>query len=148
MQRYFWLIGGSTVVVLFDLITKALAAANLVAPVELLPFLQLELTQNSGIAFGLPIPTLVTIPLSLLVIGVLGWIYLKEIQTNSKLAILAFVLLIGGATSNLIDRVMTGTVTDFIALWSIPNFNLADSAITLSVILLVIFYKRIFITSP
>ncbi len=148
MQRYFWLIGGSTVVVLFDLITKALAAANLVAPVELLPFLQLELTQNSGIAFGLPIPTLVTIPLSLLVIGVLGWIYLKEIQTNSKLAILAFVLLIGGATSNLIDRVMTGTVTDFIVLWSIPNFNLADSAITLSVILLVIFYKRIFITSP
>jgi len=61
---------------------------------------------------------------------------------------LAFVL--GGAAGNLYDRVMRGSVTDFIEVyhggWSFPAFNVADSAITIGAALLlldVLFSKRV-----
>jgi signal peptidase II len=52
-------------------------------------------------------------------------------------------LIIGGALGNLIDRVIHGQVTDFIQVywhaWSYPAFNVADSALTIGVVLLIAF---------
>jgi signal peptidase II len=51
---------------------------------------------------------------------------------------------LGGAIGNLGERIFFGQVTDFIALLTIPNFNLADTALTIGVILLIIFHSKIF----
>ncbi len=65
---------------------------------------------------------------------------------NSRLAGVAFGLILGGALGNLIDRVLYGWVVDFIHVWvrvgdrtlSWPDFNVADAAITSGAILLII----------
>jgi signal peptidase II len=51
---------------------------------------------------------------------------------------LAMVLQFGGAMGNLIDRLTIGWVTDFISIWIIPVFNVADFCITTGVVLLLI----------
>jgi signal peptidase II len=51
-------------------------------------------------------------------------------------------LLAGGALGNLIDRLVAGEVTDYIAVGSWPPFNLADIAITAGVVLMVLIYLR------
>ncbi len=57
--------------------------------------------------------------------------------------VLPLALIIGGALGNVIDRLHTGQVTDFIQLhwrqWYFPSFNLADSAITVGAALLIVF---------
>ena len=61
---------------------------------------------------------------------------------HSRLAGLAFGLILGGAVGNLVDRVRLGYVVDFIDVhfrgWHYPAFNVADSAITCGVALLII----------
>ena len=85
--------------------------------------------QNSGIAFGLfasatPVVTLLT---ALAV----GWMLLFFARSGSRHPVLpvALGLLIGGSTSNLIDRIRLGHLTDFLDLRDWPAFNLADSFI-------------------
>ena len=55
-----------------------------------------------------------------------------------------FALLLGGAFGNLTERIFFKKVTDFISLSIIPNFNLADAALTIGVALLIIFHSKIF----
>ena len=71
--------------------------------------------------------------------GVFWW--LTRLPRTGKTALaLGLALLLGGAIGNLVDRVLYGYVVDFILLhyrgWSYPAFNVADSAITCGVILL------------
>jgi signal peptidase II len=47
---------------------------------------------------------------------------------------------LGGAAGNLIDRVRRGEVTDFVDVGSFPTFNVADSAITISIIAVLAFF--------
>jgi signal peptidase II len=89
--------------------------------------------QNSGIAFGLfasatPVVTVLT---ALAV----GWMLLFFARSGSRHPVLpvALGLLIGGSTSNLIDRIRLGHVTDFLDLRYWPAFNLADSFIVVGV---------------
>ena len=66
-------------------------------------------------------------------------------KTNSHLEIAAFSLILGGAIGNLVDRILIGSVTDFIW-WDFPDiimhrwpvFNIADSAIVIAICLLLI----------
>jgi signal peptidase II len=53
---------------------------------------------------------------------------------------LAIGLMLGGALGNLIDRVLEGRVTDFIDFPRFPSFNVADSAITIGVAIILIGY--------
>jgi signal peptidase II len=65
---------------------------------------------------------------------------------NSRLAGIAFGLILGGALGNLIDRILYGWVVDFIHVWarmgdrtlSWPDFNVADAAISCGAVLLII----------
>ena len=64
---------------------------------------------------------------------------------QSRLAGLAFGLILGGAVGNLIDRVLYGAVVDFVHVWvkiggrtwSWPDFNVADASITVGALLLI-----------
>ena len=96
--------------------------------------------QNTGTAFSLfqnqtDILTIVSFVAIVLII----FIYLS-IEKPSNYIYLSYGLLFGGAFGNLIDRIRLGYVTDFfdVGLW--PIFNIADSAITIGIILMIFNY--------
>jgi signal peptidase II len=103
-----------------------------------LPGVELVNTRNHGVAFGF-LPghhILVTVIVGLALLALLGY-FLRH--SARRLIWLPTGMLIGGAAGNILDRLRHGSVTDFIKLplgW--PPFNLADSAITLGVLILVL----------
>ena len=144
IRRYLLAVGLAISVVIVDLLTKRLASIELVdQPIEIIPdFLSLIYVENPGAAFSLlpgagPFVGLAAIAVA---IGVL-WSLRKERPT---LEVVAFGLIVGGAIGNLVDRIfrgdgfLDGKVIDWIDLWWIPTFNIADMAITVAVGLLLV----------
>jgi len=140
-----WL-GVSAAVVALDLATKAWVsrAFTLGETVEVTPFFDLVLMYNRGAAFSFLATaggwqrwffTAVTI-----VIGA-GILYMLRRQHANALVAAALALVLGGALGNLWDRLTLGHVIDFLQLHAAgyfwPAFNVADSAITVGVALLV-----------
>jgi signal peptidase II len=103
---------------------------------KVLPGLQFVNTRNHGVAFGF-LPgshVAVTIAIGLALVALLVYFAL---HATRPLMWLPTGMLIGGALGNLLDRLSDGSVTDFIKLplgW--PPFNLADTSITLGIIVL------------
>ncbi len=91
---------------------------------------------NTGAAFGL-LPTAGTI-FTVVALGVSVAIvyYFPRVPETQVVVRVALALQLGGAVGNLIDRMLLGTVTDFISLASFPVFNVADASITVGVALL------------
>ena len=110
--------------------------------VEVLPFLSLANTRNSGVAFGLSgdVPPLLIGAAIALLVGLLAFLSLR--RNAARLVWLPAGLLVGGALANLCDRVRDGAVTDFIDLPLWPTFNLADVSIVIGVALLVLLSER------
>ncbi len=135
-----WLIGGvSVLVIIVDQLTKWLIRQSVTQPIPLTRFLEITNIQNTGIGFGLLqgygwILTIVIV----LIVGVLLWYYPRVPQ--ELLPQITYAFIIGGAVGNLIDRLVFGKVTDFISFSFWPAFNVADTAITLGVIGLLIHY--------
>jgi signal peptidase II len=132
-------------VVLIDQGSKALAT-SLVDPgdrVEVLPFLAFENVRNKGVAFGLggDISAALIGATIVLLMGLL--VFLAARAHGGWLVWLPAALLLGGALGNLADRVRDGAVTDFIDLPLWPTFNLADVAIVVGVLLLLIDVERL-----
>ena len=126
-----------------DQLTKAIVRAELATgdSKELPGPLDLVHVRNNGVAFGAlagggPIVALV-------VAAALGAL-LTYFALNARrpLAWLPTGLLVGGALGNIVDRIRLGAVTDFLKLPSWPAFNLADTAITVGVVLLVVVVER------
>jgi len=130
-------------VVAADQAAKAAIEAHLVPGEDVGVFgpLELTLSHNQGVAFGLAGGAgagLVLVTLAAL--GVIGYLFARNpVRPGMWVAV---GLLAGGAIGNLIDRVRADAVTDFIAVGSWPPFNLADVAISLGVVLLVLIYLR------
>jgi len=105
--------------------------------------LHLTYITNTGSAFGLfKSLNLIFVLFSIIVIVVIFY-YLKKIIRNEKLLQFSVGLLLGGTIGNLIDRLFYGAVIDFIDFRVWPVFNIADSAVTISVMLLIILlWKR------
>ena len=104
----------------------------------LTPFLQLVLTCNSGVSFGLFNRTGVNSAVfSIAAVGVVVALAVWLIRVRTSFLAAAIGLIIGGALGNVIDRVRFGGVIDFlyfhVGSWYWPAFNLADSAICLGV---------------
>jgi len=144
-----WLFLGALVAVL-DQATKlaALAYLELLRPVPVVaPVFDLMLTYNTGAAFSLLSNAggwqrWLFIALAL---GVSGFLvrWLWTLATSERWLALALSLVLGGAVGNLIDRVARdGKVVDFLYFhyrdFHCPAFNLADSAITVGAVLLVL----------
>ena len=144
-MKWLWLSG---LVLILDQSTKLLAETLLVMtePVPLLPFLALSKVYNTGAAFsflsnagGWQRWFFVGITLFVTVVIVL---WLARLSPSQRRTGLALSLILGGAIGNLIDRLVYGHVIDFIDLyyghWHWPTFNVADSAITVGAVLLVL----------
>ena len=97
-------------------------------------FFHFTLVHNTGIAFGLfkdSGSVFVVIPIILTVLLIYNIYYYRNTEYLSRLYIVAFSLILGGAIGNLIDRIVLGYVVDFIDFRIWPVFNIADSAITI-----------------
>jgi signal peptidase II len=106
------------------------------------PYLELIYVRNSGVAFSLLPGDSIKFLFIALAIGVIGYLYWRNRENGSLLLKFSFGLVVGGALGNLIDRFRLGYVVDFIH-FQIPFlrfdfavFNLADSAISVGVVLL------------
>ena len=145
---FLFLLSAAAVLAL-DQLTKAVASARLFLgdPVPVLgDTVRLTLVHNTGAAFGLfPGSRLPFIIVSTLAIAVVLFLFTREAYRGVAPRVLLGCIL-GGAIGNLVDRIRLGWVVDFIdvglgsARW--PVFNVADSAVTVGVILLAWYLTR------
>nr|WP_166266446.1 signal peptidase II [Marinobacter caseinilyticus] len=145
MIRWLWL---AVLVVAADLGTKALATAWLTygQPLPVAPLFNLTLLHNTGAAFSFLAGAdgwqrwfFVILALGVSVVLVRWLLTLKRHETWMAIAI---VLLLGGALGNVYDRVVHGYVVDFLHFYwggyHFPAFNLADTAISIGAVMMVI----------
>ena len=145
MLVWLWL---SALVIVVDQVTKRVidSAMQLHQTIELVPYFQLTYMRNQGAAFsflsgaggwqrwffiGLAI-----------VASVFIFVWLRKLDPSRRREAVAWALVLGGALGNLIDRILYGYVIDFLDVyvgdWHWPAFNVADSAITVGVALLLL----------
>jgi signal peptidase II len=140
-----WLLAGAlcAAVLAADQAAKSVVEGQLYPgeQVDVLGPLSLTLAHNTGVAFGLAGGAgagLVLVTVAAL--ALIGYLFGRDPERPGMWV--AVGLLAGGALGNLIDRVSADAVTDFIDVGSWPPFNLADVAITVGVVLMVLIYLR------
>jgi signal peptidase II len=137
-------------VVILDQITKAMIRPVLALheSQEVIPgFLDLTRVHNTGAAFGMlnaaefPYKTLVLSLVAAIALGGVAW-YAATVPLSDRLARLGIAGVLGGAIGNLIDRATSGYVLDFVDAywngWHFWAFNVADAAITVGVIFMIL----------
>jgi signal peptidase II len=145
MLHWLWLSG---VVIMLDQATKFLASRllELYSPVPVLPFVNLTLAHNPGAAFSFLAGAsgwqrwffvIVAVVVSAVI---LEW--LRRLPRHEKAVAVSLALILGGAIGNVIDRVLYGYVVDFVdfyyGTWHWPAFNVADAAISVGVVILLV----------
>jgi len=142
----------SVIVIILDQITKAIASAELLMfdPVAVMPMFNFTLMHNEGAAFSFLSDAggwqrwFFTVLATVVSIAIFIWI--KKLTPQEKGMAISLSLILGGAIGNLIDRVRFGYVVDFIDVyyntWHWPAFNIADSAIFVGAIIMIIFSFR------
>jgi signal peptidase II len=112
-----------------------------------LGFIRIVPVENTGAAFGLfpgITPALAVVSMvgvvAMLVIAVVAQRRYPHLITRLHVAVMG--LLLGGAVGNLIGRVGRGQVTDFVDVGFWPAFNVADSAVTIGIVLLAFWLLR------
>ena len=128
-------------IILLDQLIKVIVIKNipLISSIEIIPgFFSLTHIHNYGAAFGLfQNSTQLLTWFSIIIIGAVLYLY-DEIPKEKTVQIFV-ALVLGGTLGNLIDRIRFGYVVDFINFKIWPAFNLADSAITIGIIGLIIY---------
>jgi signal peptidase II len=153
--KYLWVGSIIGIVLVLDQITKYLIQTHvrLNDSITVVPgFFNITHVRNKGAAFGI----LSTLPefwrsaffITVTLVAVAA-ISVLIIKTHERLLVYAFSLIAGGAIGNVVDRIRYGEVVDFIQ-WYVksyywPSFNVADSAISIGVVLLA--FEMLFGTS-
>jgi len=137
-----------------DQFTKALAVSRLTpgVPHEVLPgFLQFTLSRNRGMVFGFlsgvefPGKEWVLTGVALASLFLICWLVARETDAG-PLATIPLAGIVAGGVGNVLDRVRFGSVVDFVDVhvgdWHWPTFNVADSAITVGILLMLFGFFR------
>jgi signal peptidase II len=140
----------SAIIVVVDQLTKALVRAKLAEydSVKVIPgLLDITRAHNTGAAFGIlngvefPYKAVVMVLVALVALAAVG-LYALTLPDEQRMARLGLGMILGGALGNLIDRALTGHVVDFVDVyWRTYHFwafNVADSAITVGVVLMLL----------
>ena len=138
------------VIIALDQLTKAIVRASLPlhANREIIPgFLDFTHVRNTGAAFGIlntadfPFKTVVIAVIATAALIGVG-LYAASLAHHQLVARVGLALIIGGAAGNLLDRIVTGSVVDFVDVyWRSYHFwafNVADSAITIGVAIMIL----------
>lgn len=143
MLKWLWL---SLLVIVFDQLSKYVVSdfLRLYETVAVLPFFSITLLHNPGAAFSFLASaggwqrwlfTGIAVVVSIVII-----VWIKRLPATEKWQAAALSLILGGALGNAIDRLRLGYVVDFLDFyyqrWHWPPFNVADSAITVGVAIL------------
>lgn len=141
-KKYLIVLSTAFFVVLLDQFTKFLIRNNLNLG-DSIPIIKstfhLTYVTNTGSAFGL-FKSLNWFFMLFSIAVIIGIFYhlRRKINEKEKFLQLAIGLLLGGTIGNMLDRIIYGAVTDFLDFRIWPVFNVADSAVTVSVIILII----------
>jgi len=145
MLKWIWL---AAVVVVLDQLTKYIASASLemFKPVAVMPMFNWTLMHNTGAAFSFLANeggwqrwffAIISVVISAFLV-----LWIKRLEQHEKWQAIALALILGGAIGNVIDRVFLGYVVDFIDVYykhmHWPAFNIADSAISIGVMIIII----------
>lgn len=137
-------------ILLVDQLTKWIAQSALDwnTPVDTLPFLGFYLTTNPGIAFSFLRGSNTALLLGVVIVITLFVLFFwARAKDGGRLAAVGFAMIVGGAVGNIIDRLIHGHVIDFLRLFlgdrTFFVFNLADVALTLGPLVLVIAFFRV-----
>ena len=168
-ERFKILLQTAPAVIGLDQLSKALVAARITegGGIPLIPgFFTLVHTRNPGAAFGsfARLPDAVRLPFFYVTSGLalaVIFFYLIRLKDRRKGVFFSLSLVIGGALGNILDRIFRGEVVDFLSFhwydrwadwtagpfharfkWEWPAFNLADAAITVGVVLLMILMTK------
>ena len=142
MLRYFLI---SSMVLLLDQISKLLTKQYMVLSQSkkiLGDFLRYTYIENPGMAFGIQIGNKMLFTVFSIIASIIVFIYLLRTRGNQRYVKLALAFILGGAIGNLVDRLLYGSVVDFIDVgigelrW--PVFNIADSAVSIGMVLLIV----------
>lgn len=135
------------VILALDQWTKWLVEAHLplYGSIPVMPSLNVTHVQNTGVAFGLfaahgdVVQTWVLAGLGILALSVV-LVYFRRTPREDRILLTALGLVLGGAVGNLLDRIAAGAVTDFVdfyvGTYHWHTFNVADSAITIGLVLM------------
>jgi signal peptidase II len=135
-------------IIALDQLTKAWVVAELSdAPLSIIgTTVEFRLSRNTGGAFSLFQEFTPVLAVLALIVAV---VLVRALQrTRDRVILVALALVLAGAVGNLIDRMvrspgfLRGAVVDFIRVGDFPSFNVADSAITIGAVLLVIWGWR------
>ena len=138
-------------VLILDRITKLYIQRNF-SPWDMKPviagFFNIVHAENPGAAFGFlseshsEYRSIFLVGVSLAVMAIIGTMLFRPSVKKSPLLEIALALVFGGAAGNMYDRLLRGTVTDFLQFffgsYEFPSFNAADSAITIGACLLLL----------
>lgn len=144
VHDYSMLVLVSGTIIGLDQLTKAIIRANLAMsetwmPLEwLAPYARIVHWHNRGAAFGLFQGFGEWFALLAIIIALAIIYYYPRVPAEDWALRGAMSLQLGGAVGNLIDRLTIGHVTDFISVGNFPVFNIADSSITIGVIVLIL----------
>jgi signal peptidase II len=139
--------GLAAAIVVADQLSKAWIVAGFTAgePVEVVgAWVRIWSVENTGALFGLfrdQAPVFAALSIAVMVLIV--WYHGRAVAGSGWLATLALGLLLGGAVGNFIDRIRLGYVVDFVDMgfpggWRFYTWNLADAAISTSILLLLL----------
>lgn len=145
MLKWVWV---SVLVIVLDQLTKLWVSSSLsyAEPVPVMPFFNLTLMYNTGAAFSFLSEAggwqrwffaVVAVVISTVLL-----VWLKRLRADQRWLAVAITLVLGGALGNVWDRLYLGHVIDFIDVyyrhWHWPAFNIADSAIFIGAVMLII----------
>jgi len=144
LRDYAFLFTLAGIVIAIDQITKSLVRTHLAlqeiwAPWRwLVPYARIVHWKNSGAAFGMlqGLGDIFTILAILVAVAIIY--YFPQVSRDDWVLRLAMGFQLGGAIGNLIDRITSGYVTDFISIGTLPVFNVADASITMGVTILIL----------
>lgn len=145
IKRFIWL---PIVVIILDQASKIAAVKYLLhkPAIEVLPFFNFSLAFNTGSAFGFlhnasGWQNMFFITVAVIVSGVILYM-VSKLNKENKSEVIGLMLVLGGAIGNVIDRIRIHKVVDFLDFyinnWHWPTFNIADSAITIGAVILIL----------
>lgn len=135
MVKHLKFISIASIVLILDQIFKFFIRARLDSELRFTDFFSITYVKNTGAGFGiLQGQTFFLILVSILAIGLIIYYYLK----NDSSYITPLALILGGASGNMVDRIFLGFVVDFFNFSFWPAFNIADSALSIGVIIIAV----------